>query len=159
MVTKKSSSKKILLNKPLPGKAKDTSLAPTAVAALILTICALLFSWIPFLGLLFGVLGLTFGILAYRDSKGSSIGTNFGIGTIIVSSLVLIFQIVMIIGLMVAFTTLNLADSFEGNCVANSTSMTCDNVSLSLAGSVFNLDVKTDDSGEVLSVDLNARAR
>ena len=73
---------------PQPGKGK-------AVASLVLGICAIVFSWIPFIGLALGVMGLVMASLARRDGfvggirtggiVCSIIGTVFGsIYTIIV---------------------------------------------------------------------------
>lgn len=158
MVTKKSTSNKS--SKVISdNKEQRKSLPPTLVAALILTVCAVIFAWVPFLGLVLGIVGFTFAILGYRDSKSHPLGSNIGIGSIIFSSLVVIFQIFLMLGILLLFTSLNFADNLEGSCVANSTSINCDNLSLTLDGSVFTVDVETNDLGEVISMDIDAHSR
>lgn len=148
-----------LKDNPIPKTKKSEKKMPsTALAAIILGSLSLLFIWLPFFGLLLAVLGLTFGILGIKDSASHETGKGLSIGAIVVSSIVLIVQLFMILALSVALGAIEVADTFEGACVVNDTDVHCENLSFSLDGSTFNVNVDaSEDKLNIVSVNATGR--
>ncbi|MBN1175364.1 hypothetical protein JXA48_01850 [Candidatus Woesearchaeota archaeon] len=163
--TKKTAKKSIpkdsisLNENPIPKTKTTTKKIPsTALAGIILGGLSFLFIWLPFFGLILAVLGLTFGILGIKDSANYETGKGLSIGAIVISSIVLMVQLFLILALSVALSAVNVADTFEGACVINDSNVHCDNLSFSLDGSTFNVNVDAgEDSLNLVTVNATGR--
>ena len=156
--TAERSQRKSLDIKPPEKPRKQPKLPSTALAGIILGGLSLLFIWVPFLGFVLAVLGLTFGILGIRDSKDHPNGKGLGIASVVLSGIVIIIQLFVLLAFSLFLSIAGVQDSFDGGCSINKTDIICNNVSLD-DGLFFDLNMKMDEKGDLVSMDFNTSGR